>query len=286
MLSGAEPPAATRLPVEPTRPYPAGTVEDVRRGATSSAAVPVMSSSDFDVAFVTPPMVQRAQQRSGWTGGQSRPFTRGPGSPWPAHRVWRLVRVFQHSAGGADRPRNPEDGGRILEAAGTRGGGHARRRPAAIQGLQDQLPAHARDVRRCRGHTHPPLRARAPRDGEEHHPRGLVRVRSRRIRSPVRDGDSVPLFRGAAGTSRYAHAHSYHHRHRSGTTSRHIARPAARAGSDARPDSPFEVGNEFSTPPILTKRGASRSWRHHELGTGNRNEEPAERSTSETSKQQ
>ena len=70
MLSGSEPPAATRLPVEPTRPYPAGTVEDVRRVATPSAAVPVMSSSDFDVAFVTPPMVQRAQQKSGWTGGQ------------------------------------------------------------------------------------------------------------------------------------------------------------------------------------------------------------------------
>jgi hypothetical protein len=69
-LSGAEPPAGIRLPVEPTRPYPAGTVEDVRRDSTSSAAVPVMSSSDFDVAFVTPPMVRRAQQKSGWTGGQ------------------------------------------------------------------------------------------------------------------------------------------------------------------------------------------------------------------------
>ena len=70
MLSRAEPPAATRLPVEPTRPYPAGAVEAVRRG-TASAAVPVMSSSDFDVAFLTPPMVHRAQQRAGWTGGQS-----------------------------------------------------------------------------------------------------------------------------------------------------------------------------------------------------------------------
>ena len=30
-----------------------------------------------------------------------------------------MVRVFQHPAGGADRPRHPEDGGRILEAAGT-----------------------------------------------------------------------------------------------------------------------------------------------------------------------
>ena len=69
-LTGTEPLVATRLPVEPTRPYPAETVEDVRRDATSSAAVPVMSSSDFDVAFVTPPMLQRAQQKSGWTGGQ------------------------------------------------------------------------------------------------------------------------------------------------------------------------------------------------------------------------
>ena len=71
ILSRAEPPAATRLPVEPIRPYPAATLEDVRRGATPNAAVPVMSSSDFDVAFVTPPMVHRARQRSGWTGGQS-----------------------------------------------------------------------------------------------------------------------------------------------------------------------------------------------------------------------
>ena len=30
-----------------------------------------MSSSDFDVAFLTPPMIDRARQRAGWTGGQS-----------------------------------------------------------------------------------------------------------------------------------------------------------------------------------------------------------------------
>ena len=71
MLSGAEPPAATRLPVDPARPYPAGALENARPGTTPSAAVPVMSSSDFDVAFITPPMVHRARQRAGWTGGQS-----------------------------------------------------------------------------------------------------------------------------------------------------------------------------------------------------------------------
>jgi len=70
MLSGAEPPVSTRLPVEPTRPYPAATLEDVPKGATPNAAVPVISSSDFDVAFLTPPMLHRARQRTGWTGGQ------------------------------------------------------------------------------------------------------------------------------------------------------------------------------------------------------------------------
>jgi S1-C subfamily serine protease len=71
MLSGAEQPAATRLPVEPTRPYPAGALEDARPGTTPNAAVAVMSSSDFDVAFVTPPMLHRARQRADWTGGQT-----------------------------------------------------------------------------------------------------------------------------------------------------------------------------------------------------------------------
>ena len=71
MLSGAEQPAATRLPVEPTRPYPASALEDARPGTTPNAAVAVIASMNFDVAFITPPMVHRARQRSGWTGGQS-----------------------------------------------------------------------------------------------------------------------------------------------------------------------------------------------------------------------
>jgi hypothetical protein len=71
LLSGAGPPAATRLPVDPARPYPAGALEDARQGTAPNAAVPVMSSANFDVAFLTPPMVHRARQRSGWTGGRS-----------------------------------------------------------------------------------------------------------------------------------------------------------------------------------------------------------------------
>ena len=74
-VPATEPPAATRLPVEPTRPFPIATLEDAKRIAQANALVPVMSSSEFDVAFLTPPMVHRARQRSDWTGGQS---TRSP----------------------------------------------------------------------------------------------------------------------------------------------------------------------------------------------------------------
>ena len=69
MLTGAAPPAATRLPVDPERPYPASALEGTPKGTTTNATVPLVSSSDFDVAFVTPPMVHRARQRAGRTGG-------------------------------------------------------------------------------------------------------------------------------------------------------------------------------------------------------------------------
>jgi S1-C subfamily serine protease len=85
-LSGAEPPAATRLPVEPTRPFPAVALEDVKKGTTPNVVVPVVPSSDFDVAFITPPMVHRARQRSGWTGGP--PSGR---SPEAEQRLGRLT---------------------------------------------------------------------------------------------------------------------------------------------------------------------------------------------------
>lgn len=72
MLSSAPPPAMTQLPVEPARPFPAGALAIAPKGTTPpNAMVPVVSSSDFDVAFITPPMIHRARQRAGWTGGQT-----------------------------------------------------------------------------------------------------------------------------------------------------------------------------------------------------------------------
>jgi hypothetical protein len=71
LLSEADVPAATQLPVEPARPYPASALPEGGPGKSASAAIPVMSSSDFDVAFLTPPMVHRARQKADWTGVQS-----------------------------------------------------------------------------------------------------------------------------------------------------------------------------------------------------------------------
>ena len=86
IVSGTGPPAVTRLPVEPAQPYPAAALEDARPGTTPNSAVPVMSSSDFDVAFITPPMVHRARQRAGWTGG-----TQSARSPEAEARLGRLT---------------------------------------------------------------------------------------------------------------------------------------------------------------------------------------------------
>lgn len=72
-MAGATPPDATVLPIEPAQPFPVAALEAASTG--SDPQPPVVSSSDFDVAFITPPAVHRAQQRSGWTGGSS---TRSP----------------------------------------------------------------------------------------------------------------------------------------------------------------------------------------------------------------
>jgi hypothetical protein len=98
-LAGAEPPPATRLPVDPVRPYPASALETPKPGTTPNPAVPVMSSSDFDVAFITPPMVHRARLRAGWTGGP--PNGR---SPEAEQRLGRLTEFGAWSEYFSDLP--------------------------------------------------------------------------------------------------------------------------------------------------------------------------------------
>jgi S1-C subfamily serine protease len=96
-LPGAAAPPPTALPVEPSRPYPSAAVENATRGGTG-ATTPAVSSSDFDVAFITPPTVYRARQRTDWTGG---PGTR---SPEVEARIGRLTEFGAWSEYFADLP--------------------------------------------------------------------------------------------------------------------------------------------------------------------------------------
>jgi hypothetical protein len=69
-MSGA-PPASTALPVEPEGSYPA---EAARAPAGATPVVstpPVVSSSGFEVAFITPSAVLQAREKADWSGGRS-----------------------------------------------------------------------------------------------------------------------------------------------------------------------------------------------------------------------
>jgi S1-C subfamily serine protease len=70
-MPGTAAPAPTLLPLEPESSFP---TESTKTAAEATGAVttpPVVSSSDFDVAFITPRAVQRAREKAGWTGGRS-----------------------------------------------------------------------------------------------------------------------------------------------------------------------------------------------------------------------
>jgi len=63
-MQTAQRPAATRLPVEPSRPFPADALEAAVKGRQGSLSPYRISSSDFDVAFLTPVLVYGAQHNT------------------------------------------------------------------------------------------------------------------------------------------------------------------------------------------------------------------------------
>jgi hypothetical protein len=70
-MTSVPPPSAARLPIEPTRSFPVEALEEAaRRPATGSARYQV-SSSDFDIVFITPPLAfvegRRLQERGDHT---------------------------------------------------------------------------------------------------------------------------------------------------------------------------------------------------------------------------
>jgi hypothetical protein len=62
-------PLATRLPVEPLQPFPAGALNAAVKSRQGSLSPYQAPASDFDVAFITPVMIAGAQARENTRGG-------------------------------------------------------------------------------------------------------------------------------------------------------------------------------------------------------------------------
>jgi S1-C subfamily serine protease len=74
-MKDAAPPGAAHLPVEPMRPFPVNALKDAAQRRAGSVSPYQLSSSDFDVSFITPVLIYGAQYQSEQRG---RERTRGP----------------------------------------------------------------------------------------------------------------------------------------------------------------------------------------------------------------
>ena len=62
-MANAAPPDGTHLPVEPSRPFPQDTLKEAAQRRMGNLSSYQISSSDFDVTFITPVLVYGAQDR-------------------------------------------------------------------------------------------------------------------------------------------------------------------------------------------------------------------------------
>ena len=99
------PPSGARLPVEPVRPIPADALDDAARRRGGSLTPYQMTSSDFDVAFITPVMIYGAEHRPdrASTPGRERGQRTTASAPEPA-LARRLTDFGAWSAYFADVP--------------------------------------------------------------------------------------------------------------------------------------------------------------------------------------
>jgi S1-C subfamily serine protease len=64
-MKDAAPPSGTHLPVEPARPFPVDALKNAAQRRVGSLSPYQMSSSDFDIAFITPVLAYGAQEQAG-----------------------------------------------------------------------------------------------------------------------------------------------------------------------------------------------------------------------------
>lgn len=88
------PPGGTHLPMEPRRPFPVNTLKEMAQGRAGSLSPPLIASTDFDVAFITPVLIYGAQNLGRQPGGRDR--GRGPVLTNTGSDILRPVREFSN----------------------------------------------------------------------------------------------------------------------------------------------------------------------------------------------
>jgi S1-C subfamily serine protease len=78
-MKAAVPPKGTHLPVEPARPFPEDALKNAAKHRAGSLNPYQISSSDFDIAFITPVLTYGAQYQSELASGRER--SRAAGTP-------------------------------------------------------------------------------------------------------------------------------------------------------------------------------------------------------------
>jgi S1-C subfamily serine protease len=94
-MKDAAPPDGTHLPVEPVRPFPLNTLKDAAQRRAGSLSPYQMSSSDFDVAFITPVLTYGAQDQAA-EQARGRERSRGARSPDAAPAIGRPLMDFSN----------------------------------------------------------------------------------------------------------------------------------------------------------------------------------------------
>jgi hypothetical protein len=80
----AAPPSATHLPVEPGRPFPTDSLEEAVKRRAGSLNPYQISSTDFDIAFITPVMTYAAEHQPDQVSGRDRNSGARPPDPQQA----------------------------------------------------------------------------------------------------------------------------------------------------------------------------------------------------------
>jgi hypothetical protein len=92
-LNGVTPPSDARLPIEPVAAFPSAAIDTAAQRRAGVAIPYQMSSSDFDVSFITPVLARAAERRWQQTGGRNLGTGR-PGALDAAGERMRLLTDF------------------------------------------------------------------------------------------------------------------------------------------------------------------------------------------------